>query len=477
MSVSLCEQLIQTVHATLPEGNPTILIGLSGGLDSCVLLDILYQIRQTKVPSLQLQALHVNHQISPHAQEWAFFCQSKCDKYHIPCEIVTVNCTRQGGESLEEVARLKRYAAYRTHPEACIALAHHLDDQVETFFIQLLRGSGLQGLSGMPLARTLDGTQQLWRPLLMISRDTLAHYAHTQKVSWIEDESNQNTIYLRNFFRHDILPLVEKRIPAYRQIIARTQKHLQEAHTILETLCQEDFEHFYTAEKKALDIFAFQAFLAVRPQRARHALRTLLNQLLIRPLNTQQFEELIKQLKHYHAESHLTIEYHTTCLMAYQKWLYFLPRTPFLLTDLTTWGTTWNWTTHPTLHVPELHIDFTFEQLTYADAKQHYAPHFLCDLTKIPTVFDLKMRLGQETLKLAPNRPRRTLKQHYQSAKIPPYFRTRIPLLYAETQLCFVPFIGVATQYQPHHADPTQTVGVIHFAWRIDDRLQKDFPS
>lgn len=465
MSASLCEQLIQTVHASLPEGNPTILIGLSGGLDSCVLLDILYRIRQTIQPTLQLKALHVNHHISPHAPEWAFFCQSKCEHYHIPCEIISVNCSRQGGESLEEVARIKRYEAYSRYPQACVALAHHLDDQVETFFIQLLRGSGVQGLSGMPLARSFNKTQQLWRPLLTISRETLADYARAQALSWIEDESNQNTTYLRNFFRHDILPLVEKRIPAYRQIIARTQKHLQEAHCILETICQEDFSRFYSTEKKALDIFTFQAFFAVAPQRARQALRTLLNQLLTRPLNTQQFEELLKQLQHYHAESHLTMEYHATCLMAYQKWLYFLPRTPFLIEDMTTWGTSWDYQSQPTLHLAALHLDFRFEIMTYTEAKHHYASHFLWDLATIPPVFDLKMRTGQETLKLATNRPRRTLKQHYQSAKIPPYFRTRIPLLYAETQLCFVPFIGVASHYQPRHVDSNQTVGIIHVTW------------
>ncbi len=471
-------QLITAVNDTLPENVSSLCVALSGGLDSSVLLDILHSICQKR--NIQLSALHVNHQISPNAKEWALFCQKKCENYEIAYEIKLISCLRQGGESLEEVARRQRYHAYASQPAPWIALAHHLDDQVETFFIQLFRGSGVRGLSSMPLSRAFGPHKTIWRPLLNFSRRDLERYAHERNLSWIEDESNQDTRYLRNFFRKDILPLIEERLPSYRQVVQRTQNHFQEIDALLASIGKEDLTRFYCSEQKAVDIKAFQDFFKTDPLRARHALRFLISQLACLPFSTQQFEELIKQLCDYHAESHLTIQHDTSCFVAYQGSLYFLPRffgKPF--STLETWTKTWDWKKQKTLFLPEIRACLTLEIMPYSVAEQSYPSHFLLDLLKLPAVLDLKMRTGQETLRIASNRPQRTLKQHYQSAKIPPFFRTRLPLVYANTKLCFVPFIGTASTFQPEKINTMffsfampRMVGIIHFKWE-DEVIKK----
>lgn len=203
-----------------------LVLALSGGVDSVVLLQILAQI--SKQFTFNLSAIHIEHGISPNTKQWSDFCQNYCDALGIPLTIFSLSIKKQAQVSLEAAARQARYAIFKEISADCIVLAHHLDDQAETLQLQLLRGAGLRGLAGMPIMRLLSpaGKIKLLRPLLTVSRDTIQGYALQNKLMWITDESNDDTTYHRNFLRHQIFPLLEQRYPVYRETLARTSRHM-----------------------------------------------------------------------------------------------------------------------------------------------------------------------------------------------------------------------------------------------------------
>ena len=192
--------------------SPRWLVGFSGGLDSTALLDLLVQLsRSEQLPPLM--AVHVNHGLSPNADAWQLHCEQVCRRLGVPLESRRVEVSNSG-KGVEAAAREARYAVFEEllEPGGVVLLAHHLDDQVETFFLRLLRGAGTQGLSAMPANRAL-GRGILYRPLLEFSRDQLRDYAAQRQLEWVEDESNAQSGPKRNFLRREVLPLVEQRWP------------------------------------------------------------------------------------------------------------------------------------------------------------------------------------------------------------------------------------------------------------------------
>src|SRR3989338_1659156 len=193
----------------------SILIGLSGGVDSVVLLHLLHQLAPRF--SWQLSALHVHHGISPNADAWAEFCAELCARLHIPLHVEHVDIAPLRKHGIEAAARKLRHAAFARQSCDFVALAHHADDQAETLLLQLLRGAGVRGASAMPLLAGREGSPNLLRPLLHCLRREILDYAAAHGLRWIEDESNADDSYPRNFLRHRLLPLLEEKFPAYRR--------------------------------------------------------------------------------------------------------------------------------------------------------------------------------------------------------------------------------------------------------------------
>ena len=208
-------------------------VAYSGGMDSQVLLSLCISLRQQF--SFQLRAIHINHHLSPHAEQWSLFGKDYCDRHHIPFIEKHIYIEQRVSESLEEEARVKRYAQLN----ACLGegdmllTAHHQDDQAETVLIQMLRGAGPKGLSAMPVSKPFGaGTHA--RPLLTIPRAELLAYARTIQLSWVEDESNQDTRLTRNYVRHQLMPLLQARVPAAASTIARSASYCAESQVLLE---------------------------------------------------------------------------------------------------------------------------------------------------------------------------------------------------------------------------------------------------
>jgi tRNA(Ile)-lysidine synthase len=207
-------------------------LGLSGGLDSCALLQLLVELgRRDELPPLA--AIHIDHQLHPESSHWAAHCADLCERLGVPleCRQVVVEDT---GEGPEAAARVARYGVFESilGPGELLLLAHHLDDQVETFFLRLMRGAGTRGLTGMPESRPL-GAGALLRPLLSVPRSELEAYATDRQLAWIEDSSNSDLAMDRNFLRQRVLPLLEERWPGYRLSVERSVEALTDAERVL----------------------------------------------------------------------------------------------------------------------------------------------------------------------------------------------------------------------------------------------------
>ncbi len=228
--------VLQVLQRQIKEGDH-LCVGLSGGLDSMVLLALL----RALVPhgAFRLSALHVNHQIHPEADRWQHFCERFCHEQGISCTVERVTLAHEPGESLEAVARGARYAAYAKQSADFIVLAHHQDDQAETLLIQLLRGAGLPGLCAMPEMRPLRpdmDSPRLLRPLLQVARKDLQACAEAFQLHWVHDPSNDQHTYVRNFLRHAVAPVLNERFPSWPATLGRSARHLAQAQGLLDSL-------------------------------------------------------------------------------------------------------------------------------------------------------------------------------------------------------------------------------------------------
>jgi tRNA(Ile)-lysidine synthase len=204
---------------------PKIWVGLSGGLDSMALLHLLSSLQNVLPP---IYVIHVHHGLSPHAFDWQLFCQQHCLAKGL--HFYTENIQIEGFSHIEEQARIKRYEVFSrlVSPGEALLLAHHLDDQIETFFLHALRGTGIDGLAAMPLIYQKNHFT-LIRPLLSYKRQEIEEYAQLHHLHWVEDESNSNTDFYRNFLRNEVLPLIEKKWQHYRETVSHTIHACQEA--------------------------------------------------------------------------------------------------------------------------------------------------------------------------------------------------------------------------------------------------------
>jgi len=239
-----------------------LLVGFSGGLDSTVLLHQLKLWREQE-PGLGLRAIHVHHGLSPHADSWVAHCQHLCHEWNIPLIVVRVTLAEEG-LGLEAQARKARYAAFTDAllPGEALVTAQHLDDQCETFLLALKRGSGPAGLSAMPVRARFADTEQI-RPLLGETRESLQAWAQRWDLRWIEDESNQDDSYDRNFLRLRVLPLLAERWPHFAEATARSATLCAGQEQLLDELLADELSTLVSKDG-ALAIAPLQAMSAVR---------------------------------------------------------------------------------------------------------------------------------------------------------------------------------------------------------------------
>lgn len=233
-------RLFDDFLAAFPEhlGAVRVEVALSGGLDSVVLLHLLRRVAEQK--PFALSAVHVHHGLSENADAWADFCADLCRRWQVPLRTVRVQLDTQG-LGIEAAARQARYQAFSDGCADIVALAHHQNDQIETFMLGVARGGGIRALAAMPSWRALPCGKRLWRPLLNHSRAKLAAYAAANGLDYVEDESNADTSLLRNRMRLAVLPELQRSLPHFERHVLANIETLQQNLALLDEIAAADY--------------------------------------------------------------------------------------------------------------------------------------------------------------------------------------------------------------------------------------------
>ena len=224
-------------------------LALSGGCDSMVLMHALNQLKDEL--NLSIKAHYIHHGLSANADDWLAFCMAACEKLNITFDSKSVDTKSLPRLGVEGAARKLRYEALAKVSDGVIVTAHHENDQAETLLLQLIRGAGLKGLAAMP---EYDKEKNLWRPLLRVQRATIEAFAATHEISFIEDESNADTRFDRNFLRNDILPRLYERFPHAANTIARSAQLIANGLDLHQSIAEEDSESYFSEDLARLNL-------------------------------------------------------------------------------------------------------------------------------------------------------------------------------------------------------------------------------
>ena len=406
-----------------PKSGKRIAVALSGGLDSVVLLDTVCkaQAKRTTQTKDQIYAFHIHHGLQKPADDWLVFCEKLAKQYkiHFDFRLLHLDDSNEKG-NIEARARAARYEALADLCEEYgiedLLLAHHQNDQAETVLLQLLRGSGVAGLSGMPHRRQLEINNHsitLWRPLLNQSRQELEACAKENKLKWIEDPSNKDTKYRRNAVRKKIIPALENIQPEVLANMARSAELLGEAQTLLNRLAQQDGKSIL--HKDQLKVASLLALAKDDLPAANNVLRYWLQLQQLAMPSQERLQAWWRDLAKVKADAKL-------------EWLHD-ERKIYLWRGM--------------LQVADGEVGRWILKTLPANSKQLGLPADWVKTAQENNQITLRERLGSEKIQIKPKTPRKTLKNLYQEADVPPWER-QAPLLFINDELIAVAGIGLS---------------------------------
>jgi tRNA(Ile)-lysidine synthase len=409
----------------------SVTAALSGGVDSVVLLHILHQLQKTH--HFTLKASHVHHGLSKNADKWVKFCEKLCTKLSVPLDVHYIKLPQKKSLGIEGEARQLRYEKLLKSQSDLVVLAHHEDDQAETFLLQLIRGAGVKGLSSMA---HFDDSRRLWRPLLNTSRIEIESYAKKHQLKWIEDESNQNTDFDRNFIRSKVLPILKNRFNHIIKVISRSSAHLAEAQHLLDDLAKLDLKNYlksyiykHKIQVKTLD--------KLSSSRAKNVLRYWLeinDQLMP---SKDLLDELLRQVLKAKKDAELKIQLSKDFeIRRYKAEIYIVKRN---LKGQKNYEIIWKG--EPEILLPN------GAQLNFKKVKGRGISFKLLNDQKLK----IRNRQGGEFFKPDSKRPTKKIKQLLQESDIPPWEREFFPMIFVGGELAAVPNFGIDQKYQADH--------------------------
>jgi len=394
----------------------SVAVALSGGVDSVVLLHILLKLAARR--GFELRAIHVHHGISPNAGSWARFCRRLCRRWRVPLEVRRVSIGATRGIGIEAAARRARRRVLATANADVLALAHQLDDQAETVLMSLLRGAGLRGASGMPVLGRL-GRKPLLRPMLAVARADVLRYAMAEKLEWVEDESNEDLSLTRSYLRRRVLPPLQERYPRWREALARAARHFSEAEALLRGADR------LRGSLRAADL------RERTPALARALLREYLEMQGLRAPTERRLAEMLRQLSG--SGTRTAIAHDGALLRLYRGTIRVeQPAASGRFAPV-------RWSGQRRLDLPALGGELHLRRARGAGI----------DVARLEAgEVCVRLRSGGERLQPDPGRPRRTLKNLFQEAGVPPWRRDRLPLLFCGGDLVWAPGLGIDARYR-----------------------------
>jgi tRNA(Ile)-lysidine synthase len=404
-------------------GSSTLWVAYSGGMDSHVLLHILAQHRHQFPQSIQV--VHVDHQLQSQSADWAEHCRKIAESLKLPFHCLKVKVTDINQSGLESAARSARYDAITKliKDDGILLTGQHLQDQAETLMLQLLRGAGNRGLGAMK-AMSVWQTMRIVRPVLATSREDLLEYATAHQLEWIEDPSNQNTEINRNFLRHQVWPLLQRRWPAINRNLSRSAQNLQESQALLDELAQQDL---LTLEADLQDgSLSIDKLLVLTEARQRNVLRFFMAKLSMALPSRINLQRIVDEVCGAVIDAQPQVIWHEYIARRYQNRLY-LSRL-ILLSPMSSPGLIHN--QQPRLLDQQHRLVWQVQEGNGIRAEL-----FSSGLT-------LKYRQGGEKIQLAGKTHHQSVKKLFQQWQIPVWQRDSIPLLFADKQL--VAIVGYA---------------------------------
>jgi tRNA(Ile)-lysidine synthase len=468
--LGVIDELERCLAPDLPDGK--FLIAYSGGVDSHVLLHAMHSLKET-YPLISLRAVHVDHGLHANSKNWAKHCQAVCESLGVACEtrvVVIPNTSTSEAvdanvgvlrkEGLESYARRLRYAQLSQVLEVgeLLLCAHHMEDQAETVLLQSMRGAGVKGLSAMPQRKPWSKSQ-LVRPLLGVAKKTIMTYAHAQGLRWVEDPSNQSCRFSRNYIRHQVMPVMGEHWPQAAWSLAKVAKNCAVAQELLNEIAHTDWQKCCEGASSRYDFLglSIQAFIPLNTlrqltqSRRLNVLRFWLGTLGARMPCRDQLMELDRLVSNPDIETGEVIMVEEAagrgesgvasesdrlccCVRLWNNAMFLewedsaeaikckahaenpLPRSAKEKVI------PWDLSSH--LSLPRA------LRVIRAEPFQHYIDSG-CDQSQ----FEIRFRNGGERIKLPEENFHRQLKTCFQTWKVPPWWRSRIPLLYYKGEL------------------------------------------
>ncbi|MBA4696306.1 MAG: tRNA lysidine(34) synthetase TilS [Legionella sp.] len=410
-------------------------IGYSGGLDSTALL---YKMAKDNRFRTKLRIIHVNHGLSPNAAKWEHHCREICKSLKLP---LCIERTKLADTSnLEEKARKARYALYKKHlkPNDTLVLAHHLNDQAETFLLNLCRGAGIDGLAAMkPFKPFQKGF--LWRPFLVYSRQEIEAYAQTEGLNWVEDESNLETHFGRNYLRHTVIPLLEQKWPAAIKHLAKASAHCQQSQVHIDQLAQLDCPELI-APKETLNI---TPLLNLPKSRVLNALRYWLRANNLQIPRANFLEQIFCEVIHAKSSAKPQLTWGCSMLKRFQKTLYLLKDQAEMSTEIFCEEVLWT-------SFPES-LTITGSRLEALSSNE--------GIEVVPgSKVSVRFRQGGEVFYWRSQK--KSLKKLFQEWQVPVWSRQTTPLIYINDVLAMIVGYAISDHFYHRGRDHLFTLGL-----------------
>jgi tRNA(Ile)-lysidine synthase len=394
-----------------------LLLACSGGVDSRVLLELLARLRRQR--RFELRVVHVNHHLQPAAAGFARGVRQACRELAVPCRVRHAHGVARRGESVEARAREARYALLASELRAgeVLLTAQHCDDQMETVLLQLIRGAGVEGLAAMP-ASAAFGRGQLLRPLLAWRRADLEAIARRWELGFVDDPSNRDTRFDRNFLRQEIIPRLSARWPALATTVARSAGHVAEAAQLAKVLAAQDLP--LVMKDGALEIASLTALSAARQ---RGIVRAWLRSCGLALPDQIHLQRILQELIGARPDRHPQVQWPGGAAWRERGMLCAaatLPRRAARKPG------------------PELSITWDWRAGNCHDLAWQPDSQGPIDGSRLPPRIELRFRAGGERLRPCARSARRPLKDLLREAAVPERSRNAVPLIFTPAGLLAV---------------------------------------
>jgi tRNA(Ile)-lysidine synthase len=418
------EQLQNRLSALASDGPPArFVVAFSGGLDSTVLLHALTHANATS--AVPIIAVHVEHDLHADSGKWEAHCRAAASTLEIDYDSIPVAVDRESGLGLEASARAARYQALQQliQPGDWLLSAHHQDDQAETLLLNLLRGSGMAGMAGIGV-RQVFGSGFLVRPLLDVPRAQLQEYASSHSLAWLDDPSNAETAFDRNYLRHEVLPLLAERWPAASSRLARSAELAGEASTLLDQFADDDLLTLGDAQRLEISALA-----ALSDARQRNVLRRALKRSGLGSAPATRLRQIIDEIIPAREDAEPLVRWPGVEVRRYRDFIYLLPE----------FADSPPQPGYP-LDSDGRSVDLgSLGRLSLQDGgATGISPKV------IETGLEVRFRVGGEEIRPAGHECTHKLKKLLQQKGVVPWMRDKIPLLYSGTRLVAVADLWVA---------------------------------